>query len=113
MQEDIVVWNGANPPSVGKTLKWVIGGSVSPDVIIAGLNAVCSELLKPDPSIARAINIQVARYQQETLQWTRNTSQMEFVRDIFYRIDHPRINIYPVGEVSSDSETVFQGAHWL
>ena len=94
----------ANP----KVLKWKIDDMPRPSELMENFAEVSQELLAIDPrekSTAKpgGIFIQVDQYKREWLQWKCGTSEAEFMRNIFYRIDHPRINIYPVNWVSTAS----------
>ena len=109
-QEYIDVWDGTNATLVEKPVKWVIGRNCSPSEIMKLFDTVYRGILKSDQvrgSSARGLKIQVARYCEEWLYWTRNTSEVDFVRDFFYKIDHPSINIYPRDWVSLATQIVF------
>lgn len=116
MQEDIAIWDATGGAVIENAIQWKIGGERSPSRIKTAFESLCKGLLGTDrlegPS-AQGMDIQVTRYNQEYLVWTQRTSAVEFVQDIFYKIDHPDINIRPTGWVSLASGTIFQGAHWL
>lgn len=85
-------------------VRWKIGGTLNASDLKASFEKLCGEILGADRlwgPFAPGVAIRVAIYLEEFLQWTQKTSEGQFVRDIFYRIDHPNINIYPVGSVST------------
>ena len=115
MQEDISIWDGTNSALIENAIPWHIGGERNPSNIKRNFELVCKGLLGTDrlegPS-SPGMDIQVARYYREVLHWTQTTSEVEFVQNVFYKIDHPEISIWPTGWVSLASGTFLQGAHW-
>ena len=68
---------------------------------MSSLAGISQELLGRDPRRANApIQLQVDRYKDEWLYWEMHyMDPVEFMREVFWKIDDAIINIYPVGWV--------------
>lgn len=116
MQEDISIWDATNRAPIEKPIAWKIGANLNPSKIKETFELLCEELLGRDclwGTDAPGMGIQVGRYQRGWLRWTQNISEADFVKNVFYRINHPLINISPWGWVSQFGRTTLQGAHSL